>query len=340
MESTTQIRGGAKAAAVLQKLGLSAASEVVKRLSPAEVEELAAGFLAIDRMKPGERQRLVETCLSEFTSSGQQVTGPREFARELLGNSLVSGTNGSAAPAGGQSTLALHWIGDSAAEAIEDLLAEESSRIGAVVLAAIRPTVAARVLPLLTEERRGEILLALAQGRLPTAEAAAAILKRVGELVAQLEEKRRGASGGELAGLRMGVPRTVEILRQCDRTTERTAVAHLEQLEPGLAEQISQGIFSSIQDMKWLEKRALQMVLREIEMKDLGLALRGVPEEIRELCFANLSANVAADLKEELETSSPRPRRDVETAQETVLTTIRAMIEDGRIDLTSEEDMI
>jgi len=161
----------------------------------------------------------------------------------------------------------------------------------------------------------------------------------VDSLILQLEAQR-GAGTGELTGLSFGVPSAVQILRQCDRATERATLTALEERSPEIAERISQGIFSSMEDLKWLEPRALQMVLRRIEMKELALALRGANEQIRELCLTNLSENMAADIREEIDSGSPRPRREVEAAQDQILSTVRKLAEEGEIDLGGGEDLV
>jgi len=158
MTQGEQAPGGTKAAAVLQKIGLPSATEVVKRLSPAEVDEIAAGFAAIDRLRPAERERLADESLREL-SSAQPAAGPRTFAEKLLGRKIGPGRE---APSDRPDSAALRWVPESSADVVADILRDEPPRLIAVAFAALRPSVAARVLAALPDERKGGALLALA----------------------------------------------------------------------------------------------------------------------------------------------------------------------------------
>ena len=76
-------------------------------------------------------------------------------------------------------------------------------------------------------------------------------------------------------------------------------------------------------------------VCKDIEMKDVGLALKGGAEEIREKIFSNMSSRAAQMLKEDMEFMGPVKMRDVEAAQSSIVTIVRKLEETGEIVLTS-----
>ena len=181
-------------------------------------------------------------------------------------------------------------------------------------------------------------LLHLAQGNPPAPEVAATILVRVHQMVTEVEKSPELAISTDATG---GGPRkVVEILRQCDRETERSTLEYMEEHSPEIAREVSQGIFSSIDDLKWLDDRARQIALREVDLKDLARALRGASEELLGICCSSLSENVASDLKDEIEALGPTPRREVDGAQEKILAAIRTMIEEDRIQVATEEELV
>ena len=332
--------GSAKAAALLERLGKEASGEVLKRLTPAEVERLAGAFARMRRIPDGEREKLAEEALGEVKKGvGQRDVA--EFAREVLSERLGAETANNLLGVEAEARAmagSLDWMSDSAAEAVAAALEEENPGIAALVLSAARPRLAARVVSLLPDEARGQAMLALARGSSPMPEAVTAILERVGEVVSKSEageQVGRQARGPELA---MGSGKVADILRQCDRNTARSVVDCLEEHAPEIAEEVSQSIFTSIGDLKWLDTRSLQLVMREVEVKDLARALRGAAEELRDLCFENLSENAAASLKDEIEALGPTPRRQVETAQQTILGMVREMLEAERIQVAEEEE--
>ncbi len=83
------------------------------------------------------------------------------------------------------------------------------------------------------------------------------------------------------------------------------------------------------EDIVKLEERAIQQVLREVDQKDLVLALRGAPENVKEVLLANMSERGAAMLKEEMEIQPPQRKRDVDDAQSRVVAVVRKLEEAG-----------
>ncbi len=77
------------------------------------------------------------------------------------------------------------------------------------------------------------------------------------------------------------------------------------------------------EDLVKLEERAVQQVLREVDQKDLVLALRGAPDEVKEVVLANMSERGAAMLKEEMEIQPPQRKRDIDAAQSRIVAVVR-----------------
>lgn len=127
-----------------------------------------------------------------------------------------------------------------------------------------------------------------------------------------------------------GVQSIVEVLNRVDRTTERTIIENLEVENPELAEEIKRLMFV-FEDIVMLDDRSLQLVLREVDQKDLALALKAAAAEVGEKIYKNMSKRAADMLKEELEFMGPVKIRDVEEAQQKVVNVIRKLEEAGEI---------
>ncbi|HPP38127.1 MAG TPA: FliG C-terminal domain-containing protein, partial [Thermosynergistes sp.] len=86
----------------------------------------------------------------------------------------------------------------------------------------------------------------------------------------------------------------------------------------------------------------LQRALREVDMKDLALALKGASEELRQKFFKNMSHRAAEMLREDMEYMGPVRVRDVEEAQQKVVNVVRALEEAGEIIISrgGEEELI
>ena len=91
-----------------------------------------------------------------------------------------------------------------------------------------------------------------------------------------------------------------------------------------------------------LDDRSLQRVLRDVDMKDVALALKGASEALREKFFKNLSKRAVEMLKEDMEYMGPVRIRDVEEAQQKIVNVIRALEEAGEIVIArgGEEELI
>jgi len=91
----------------------------------------------------------------------------------------------------------------------------------------------------------------------------------------------------------------------------------------------------TFEDLAELEDREIQLILREVDQKDLVLALRGVGEELTDKILRNLSQRGAEMLREDMEVSPPQRRAVVEEAQGKVVAVVRRLEEDGTIVLRS-----
>ena len=127
-----------------------------------------------------------------------------------------------------------------------------------------------------------------------------------------------------------GIKAIVEVLNRVDRTTEKAIVETLEVDNPELAEEIKKLMFV-FEDIVQIDDRSLQLVLRQVETKDLSLALKATPQEVPDKVFKNMSTRAADMLREEIEFMGPVKIRDVEEAQQKVVSIIRVLEDKGEI---------
>ena len=156
-------------------------------------------------------------------------------------------------------------------------------------------------------------------------------IQQVEEVIRQklttLAEREYSAAGGTKA--------LADILNHADRTTERNVLENLAATDKNLAEEV-RGMLFVFEDIVKLEERAIQQVLREADQKDLVLALRGAPEQVKEIVLTNMSERGAAMLKEEMEIQPPQRKRDVDEAQSRIVAVVRKLEEAGTIVIGGE----
>ena len=114
------------------------------------------------------------------------------------------------------------------------------------------------------------------------------------------------------------------VLNQVDRTTEKNITESLQEQDYELAEKIKSCMFV-FEDILTLDDVAIQRILRDVETKELALALKGASEEVANVIYKNQSKRAAASLKEDIEYLGPVRLTDVEKAQQQIVAVIRRL---------------
>jgi flagellar motor switch protein FliG len=127
-----------------------------------------------------------------------------------------------------------------------------------------------------------------------------------------------------------GLGPLVDIINRSDRTTEKLILEALEQRDHELAETVRAQMFM-FEDILSLDDKAVQLVLRQVEVSDLATALKGVRDEVRAKVMTNMSERAAENLDEEITLLGPVRLKTVEESQAKVVQVIRQLEESGQI---------
>jgi flagellar motor switch protein FliG len=133
----------------------------------------------------------------------------------------------------------------------------------------------------------------------------------------------------------------VDLLNRVDRSTERLIMDSLSESSPELADTVKNMMFV-FEDIVQLEDRAIQSIMKEVDMKELATALKGTPAEVQEKIYKNMSERAVAMLKEDMEFMGPVRLRVVEEAQQKIVSIIRKLEETGEVVIgrSGEEDVL
>ena len=85
------------------------------------------------------------------------------------------------------------------------------------------------------------------------------------------------------------------------------------------------------EDVTQLEDRAVQILLRSVDNKDLAVALKGVKDEVRDKFVSNMSERAGLALVEDMDVLGPVRVKQVEEAQAAIIRQIRVLEESGDI---------
>ena len=115
----------------------------------------------------------------------------------------------------------------------------------------------------------------------------------------------------------------------------------MEVQEPILADEIKKKMFV-FEDIVLVDDRGLQRLFKEIDQKDLSLALKGVTDEVKEKFFKNMSKRAAEMIKSDMAFMGPVRMRDVDLAQQRIVKLVKDLENKGEIVITrpGEEEMI
>ena len=103
------------------------------------------------------------------------------------------------------------------------------------------------------------------------------------------------------------------ILNKVGSQEARELLQRIEEQDPDLANEIKRLMFL-FEDIIYIDDRSIQRILREVDKKDLALALKGADQKIKEKIFKNMSERAAAMLQEEIQYMGPVRLREVETS--------------------------
>jgi flagellar motor switch protein FliG len=131
-----------------------------------------------------------------------------------------------------------------------------------------------------------------------------------------------------------------DIFNSLDRQSEARIMSALEERSREAAERIRSLMFT-FEDLNRLDSAGLQVLLRSVEKERLALALKGAPEELRELFFRNMTERAAKLLRDDIAGLGPVRLKDVDEAQAAVVTAAKDLAAQGQIQLSEgKEDQL
>ncbi len=318
-------------AILLMSLGEEDAAQVLKHLTPKEVQGVGE---MISRFKTIPRERM-DRVLEKFntTATGQTtlVGDTTEYVKSVLkkalgddkANLLIDRILQNSDVTGIE---ALKWMEPSA---VAELLRNEHPQIVAAVLVHLEIDQAASVLKLFNERHRNEVLVRVAtlDGIQPAG------LKDLNEVMSALltgnDRMRTSLLGGAKAA--------AEMLNSMGASVETSALDFIRDADNELAQQIMDNMFS-FEDLVKVDDKGMQALLKEIQTESLVIALKAAPAELKDKVFKNMSTRAAETLKEELETRGPVRVVEVESEQKEMLKVVRRLIDEGVIVLGGGND--
>ncbi|MEI7577573.1 MAG: flagellar motor switch protein FliG [Armatimonadota bacterium] len=324
-----------KAAVLMMVLGPEIAGDIVKHLSEAEIELLALEVARMEKVFPEIREAVISefyelAIAQDFIAEGG-IANARAVLESAFGANRANEILSKIMSA--MQVLPFEFLKKADPHQVISFIQDEHPQTIALVLSYMPMQSAAVIIGKLPQELRGDVAGRIAMMEQTPPE----VIKKVEQV---LEKKISSVLSQEMT--QAGGPKAlVDLLNRVDRTTERTIIEMLEANEPELADVIK-GMMFVFEDIIQLDDRAIQAVMREVDMKDLATALKGSKPEVAQKIFTNMSDRAVAMLKEDMEFMGPVRTKVVEEGQQKVVAIIRKLEESGEIVLSrgGEEEMI
>lgn len=326
MAEADKLSGVNRASLFLMALGTDKAAEILKLLSPREVQLVGNGVTSVGTVS----KETMGQVMKDFVEGVRDHTSLGVDANEFIKGSLTKALGQEKAGGiidrilSGSETAGLEQLKWMDGREIADLIRMEHPQIISIVISLLDPDQGAQVLANLSEKVRADIAMRIAslEGVQPAA------LKELDRIMAKQLSGNAQAKQSAIGGIEA----VANILNYMDKSIESGIMEQIMEIDADVGEQIQDKMFV-FDDLVDVDDRGIQTLLREVSSEFLLLALKGADESLKEKIFRNMSRRAAEMLKDDLAVAPPAKLSDVEGAQKEILNVARRLAESGEIQL-------
>jgi len=315
-----------QAAILLMSLGEADAAEVLKHMGPKEVQRVGASMSKLENVE----QDQVQTVLSNFLDQVRDLTGLGVGADNYIRNMLVTALGSDKANGlidrilmGGNTTGldTLKWM---ESRSVADIIRNEHPQIQAIVIAYLDADQAAEIMAFFPDPVRLDIMMRVSS--LDSIQPAA--LQELNDI---LEKQFSGSAASQTTAMG-GYKVAAEIVNNLDSGIASELMEAITEMDEEMGNQI-QDLMFVFDNLREVDDRGIQVLLREVSTDLLIIALKGADTELQEKIFSNMSSRAAEMLRDDLEASGPVKLSEVEASQKEILIIARRLADSGEIAL-------
>ena len=329
----SELTGTQRAAVLMLLLGEEQAANIIRFLSPKEVQGLGAAMVQVAELS----QEAVNAVLDEFLAEIKRQTnlgfGTSDYVdkvfRRALGDDKAASVLGRINPGHGSKGLEiLTWMD---ARSIADMIQAEHPQVVAIILSVLETGVAAEVLNFLPPDARAEIMQRVAS--LEQVQPSA-----MDELEAIMKKQFSTNSTSKSSSLG-GVKAAANILNQTKTTLEAAVMSGLRDIDPDLMQQIQDNMFT-FENLVGVDNKGLAKIMANVEPDLMMKALKGASEAVKEKFLGSMSERARGMFRDDMEALPPMRLSDVEMAQKMVMRAARKLADAGDLVLGGGADYV
>lgn len=314
-------------AALLVMLGPESGGMILRQFPPREIENISREMTRFSLISREQQEQILQEFSSVAISASTSVSAGLDVTRCTLekafgtfkASDLLGRVSTTRTPIG-----SMQIIAEMDARSIFNLLREESVQTMTFIISHLTPEKSAQVLNLLLPEQRDSVVERLAT-LAPTP-------VEVCEKVVEVLTTKLGVKQTRALTQMGGLTSVADLLNAMDKTVSRELLTNLEARNAELATNIRKKMFT-FEDLLLLPGSAIQRIMREIDMRDLTLALKKSSEGLKKLLLGNISRRAAETVNEELAFMTNVKPRDVEAAQFRIIDAVRKLEAEGEIEI-------
>ncbi len=324
-----------KAAQIVITLGTDVASSIYKHLQEEEVEKLTYEITRQQSVPPEVADEVVDEFYGLCVAQKVYLEGGVAYARNVLEKAfgVQQGTALLERVTKTLRTKAFAFIRKADYKNLMNMIVNEHPQTIALILSYARADQASAIIAELPKDIRVEVVERIAKMDRTSPE----IIRQV-EVI--LEKKFESILSVDLLEVG-GINYIAEIMNKIDRSTEKFIFDELGRKDPKLTEEIRKRMFV-FEDIVTLDSLSIQKFLREVDTKDMAVALKGSNKEVSTIIFENMSQRMGETIRSEMEYLHNVRVRDVDDAQQKIVAIIRRLEEEGEIVITKggKDDII
>ena len=328
------ISGQQKAAILMLSLDEERSAALFSLMDDEEIKELSVIMASLGKVNSNVVEQLFQEFGEKVSNTGSLI-GTYESTERLLAKALdkdrvsviMEEIRG---PAG--RTM---WdkLGNVNEHVLANYLKNEYPQTIAVILSKIKAEHAAKVIALLPENFAMEIVMRMLRMDSVQKEVLDGLEKTLRkEFMSNLSKSTRRDSHELIADIFNSLDRNTDTWKRFEKSMEA-----LEERNRESAERVKSLMFT-FEDLIRVDAQGIQVLLRNIDKDKLAVALKGASETIKELFFNNMSSRAGKIIKEDMEAMGPVRLRDVEEAQQYVVTTTKELSNAGEIVISEGKD--
>ncbi len=321
--------GVMRSAILMLALGADEAAEVMKFLSPKEVQKLGSAMATMKSVGREQVGTVVTEFLTEAGLSSDFGLDSDEYIRSVLtkalGEDKASGLLNRILQSRDASGIeSLKWMD---APTVSEFIKNEHPQIIATILVHLEPDQASEIIGYFPDRLRQDVMLRIAtlDGVKPIA------LRELNDVMTKLLTGNENLKKQTMGGIKVAA----NIMNFMSGDNEAIIMEGLKNYDDDMAQKIMDEmfVFDNIID---IDDKGIQVILREVQSEMLIVALKGTTEEMRDKIFKNMSSRAAEMMKEDLESKGPVKLSEVESQQKQILQIVRRLSDEGQIQLAGK----